>query len=328
MQYDFIGIGDIVTDAFIKLHDWVHEQVNHDTKELCLLFGGKIPYEDVVEVKAVGNGPNATVAAARFGLKTALITYMGEDTIAENSIEYLKTQNVAPDFIVKQPAHISNYHYVLQFGAERTILIKHQSYDRVFPHDMEPPRWIYFSSIGPDSLAYHQEVAKYLMAHPEVKLAFQPGTYQIRFGVEALKDIYARAEIFFCNKEEAQQITNNNTQDIKVLLSAIRSYGPKVAVITDGPNGAWADDGTQVMMVPMYPDPQPPISRTGAGDSFSSTVTAMLAEGLPLSEALLRGPINSAYVIQKFGAQTGLLTRPQLEELYEKRPEDYKVTNI
>ena len=81
-------------------------------------------------------------------------------------------------------------------------------------------------------------------------------------------------------------------------------------------------------MVPMYPDPQPPISRTGAGDSFSSTVTTMLAEGLSLSEALMRGPINSAYVVQKFGAQTGLLTRDQLEELYAKRPENYKPTII
>ena len=328
MQYDFVGIGDIVTDAFIQLHDWVHEQVDHGNKELCLAFGGKIPYEDVVEVRAVGNSPNATVAASRLGLKTALISYMGTDRIAEETIAYLKTQNVAEDYIVRQPNHISNYHYVLQFGAERTILIKHQSYDRVFPKDMEPPRWIYFSSIGPDSLPYHQEIAAYLAAHPEVKLAFQPGTYQIRFGVEALKDIYARTEIFFCNKEEAQQITKNDTQDIKVLLSAIRSYGPKIAVITDGPNGAWADDGTQVIMVPMYPDPQPPISRTGAGDSFSSTVTTMLAEGLSLSEALMRGPINSAYVVQKFGAQTGLLTREQLEELYAKKPENYKPTII
>src|SRR5579864_9049269 len=98
MQYDFVGLGDITIDAFIQLHDWVHEQVDKDGRELCLSFGGKIPYEDVVEVRSVGNSPNATVSAARLGLNTALITHLGKDRIGDETLAYLKRQNVHTEY--------------------------------------------------------------------------------------------------------------------------------------------------------------------------------------------------------------------------------------
>ena len=80
--------------------------------------------------------------------------------------------------------------------------------------------------------------------------------------------------------------------------------------------------------MPMYPDPAPPVDRTGAGDSFSSTFTAAIALGLSPSEALAWGPINSMSVVQHIGAQKGLLTREKIEEYLKNAPEDYKATEI
>ncbi|MEI6494764.1 MAG: hypothetical protein WCO03_01745, partial [bacterium] len=74
-QLDFVAIGDIVIDAFIKLKEaHVSEGVNHENKEICMRFADKIPYESVDVINAVGNSPNAAVAAARLSLKTALIS--------------------------------------------------------------------------------------------------------------------------------------------------------------------------------------------------------------------------------------------------------------
>ena len=42
MQYDFVAIGDITTDAFIKLKD-ADELMNHGTRELCVRFADKVP---------------------------------------------------------------------------------------------------------------------------------------------------------------------------------------------------------------------------------------------------------------------------------------------
>jgi sugar/nucleoside kinase (ribokinase family) len=72
----------------------------------------------------------------------------------------------------------------------------------------------------------------------------------------------------------------------------------------------------------------PPVSRTGAGDAFSSTVTTYMALGFPLGEALLRGPINSMNVVQHVGAQKGLLSKDKIEELLRSAPPDYKLKQI
>ena len=226
---------------------------------------------------------------------------------------------------VKDP----NYHYVLRYGPERTILIKHETYPYLLPDFAQPPRFIYFSSVGEHALPFHQEIAEYVAKHPETKLVFQPGTFQISVGVDAIRSLYEATEIFFCNKEEAQQILGSNEQHIPTLIRAVRELGPTLPVITDGPNGAYVvDEHDQAWHMPMYPDPAPPVDRTGAGDSFSSTFTAAIALGKTPAEALEWGPVNSMNVVQHIGAQAGLLTREELLGHLEQRPEHYVATKI
>ena len=106
--------------------------------------------------------------------------------------------------------------------------------------------------------------------------------------------------------------------------------GPKIVVVTDGPKGAYAYDSKDgsVWRVPMYPDPKPPLERTGAGDAFASTVVAALALGEPLEKALAWGPINSMSVVQYVGAQRGLLSREQIERHLKEAPPEYKVEKM
>jgi len=163
----------------------------------------------------------------------------------------------------------------------------------------------------------------------------------MELGYEKLKDIYKHTEVFFCNVQEAKRILGEINPDIInqtigkekqeiiiYLLAEMRKLGPQIAVITDGPDGAYADNGENILFVPMYPDEKEPLDRTGAGDAFASTFTSALANGKTLEEALLWGPINSMSVVQYVGAQKGLLSRPQLEEFLENAPESYKVNKI
>ncbi|MEK9184656.1 MAG: carbohydrate kinase family protein, partial [Patescibacteria group bacterium] len=75
---------------------------------------------------------------------------------------------------------------------------------------------------------------------------------------------------------------------------------------------------------PIYPDPKPPVSRTGAGDAFASTFTTAIILEKSFQEALRWALVNSAYVVQQIGAQKGLLTKKQLEKYLKDAPEDYK----
>ena len=317
MTYDILAIGDTVTDAFIRLKD---AEVHH--KRLSMRFADKIPYEDVWIVPAVGNPANAAAAAGRLGLRAAIATNVGKDVQGEEAIAAFASNNVDTSFIAVHEGMKTNYHYVLWFQDDRTILIKHEKYPRTFPDIKDEVRWIYFSSLGEDALEFHDVIADWLETHPETKLAFQPNTFQIGL-TERLQRIYVCTDLFFCNRDEAQRILKSQNDDIKTLLDGIRALGPKTVVITDGHEGAYALENGEYWYMPIYPDPKPPLERTGAGDAFSSTVTAALALGLPLSEALRWGPVNSMAVVQEIGAQKGLLTREKLEEYLKNAPVDY-----
>lgn len=311
-NYDFIAIGDTVTDAFIRLQD-AEEMTNHGTREICMPFAEKVPYESVEEVVAVGNSANAAVSASRLGLKSALVTNLGKDQHGEDALNKLKSEGVSTEFISVHEGKKTNYHYVLWFHADRTILVKHEDYTYKFP-DIGSPKWLYLSSLGSTTLDYHTQISEYLKSHPEVKLAFQPGTFQLNLGAEKLKDIYQRTEIFFCNVEEAGRVLGITTLGIEELLKRVRALGPKIVVITDGPKGAYAYDGTNFITQLPYPDPKPPFERTGAGDAFASTTVAALALGHDLKTALSWGAVNSMSVVQQVGAQKGLLKRDELEK--------------
>ncbi len=329
MRYDFIAFGDIVIDAFIRLKDAkVHCNINNENCELCVKFGQKIPFESVEEVFAVGNGPNAAVSALRLGLASTVVANVGNDRNGDDCIATLAKEGMNTEYVLKHDGIKTNYHYVLQYEAERTILVKHEAFPYALPQFSEPPKWFYLTSLPLETLDYQLEIARYAKAKG-VKVAFQPGTFQMQLGKEKLAELYQVADIFFCNKEESQQILGTpDEHDIKNLLSGIRALGPKIAVITDGRNGSSIMDDSGAYHAPMYPDPAPPISRTGAGDAAASTTVAYIIKGLEPREAMLRGLINSAFVVQKVGAQKGLMTAEALEEAYAKRPAEFVATPL
>lgn len=330
-KYDFVAVGDIVIDAFIQLSQedaTVSTDPKTGRKTLSMNFGDKLPYEDVTVVNAVGNSPNAAVSAHRLGLETALVTNLGNDRWGKDCLEQLRHEGVHTDFVAVHEDKKTNYHYVLRHGAERTILINHEHYPYQLPDFAEPPRYLYFSSIGEHGLPFHDEIAAYVRDH-DTKLVFQPGTFQIRVGYEQLKDLYAVTDIFFCNKEEAQSILNTDEQHVPTLIRKFKELGPRLPVITDGPAGAFVvDDDDQAWHMPMYPDPAPPVDRTGAGDSFSSTFTAAIALGHDPATALTWGPVNSMNVVQHIGAQKGLLSRDRLQELLADSPTEYVASKV
>ncbi len=331
---DFIAIGDTVVDEFITLKDAeVHCDISREHCTISMSWGDKIPYESSSLVYGVGNAANAAVAAARLGLVAGFVSNVGHDAQGEKILETFASEGVDTSSVKVNDGIPTNHHYVLSYGAERTILIKHENYSYALPENFTAPKWMYLSSASERSEAFHGELAAWLAAHKETKLAFQPGTFQIKMGTEKLAPLYAVTELVACNKEEAKRILGTKDSDIKTLIVGLHALGPKIVLITDGTNGAYCSDlptgqagDNQVLRVPMYPDPKPPVSRTGAGDAFTSTIVVALALDKPLAEALLWGPINSMSVVQEVGAQKGLLTRERLEEYLKNAPADYRVT--
>lgn len=331
-KIDFLAIGDTLTDAFITLENAeVHCGIDHNKCTISMPFGEKIPYQSVEVLRGVGNAANAAVAASRMGINTSLMATIGNDDEGLKTQEHFKTEKVNTDFLSIESGVKTNYHYVLSYQAERTILIKHEHYHYNLPiealnqHNIGT---VYVTSLASGTEAYHKQISDWLNSRPELFVAFQPGTFQINVGTEKLAGIYKRTNVFFCNKQEAQKILGLPDADFPELHSGIRSLGPNIIVITDGPGGMTASDDMTGYFLPIYPDPQPPVERTGAGDACSSSIAIALSLGLPLDQAIMWGPINSMSVVQQVGAQAGLLSREQLEQYLADAPEDYTPKKI
>jgi len=326
---DVLSVGDAATDVFIRLSD-AHIRIWEDEHGhwMDLPFGGKVPFEYALTVEAGGNAANAAVGLSRLGLSTAIAAHVGSDEIGRNMEAALKREGVDTHLVRFDPGQPSNRNFVLWFDQDRTILVHHELYDYHWPHlsPREVPRWIYLSSVGSDGAGYYDQIVSWLDTEPSVRLAFQPGTFQIALGAEPLSLLYRRTEVLICNREEAVEIGGGDHGHMAEILKSLHRLGPRIAVVTDGPKGAYASDGTRRYRVPSYPDPAPPKERTGAGDAFASALVAALVQGRPLCEALAWAPINAMNVVQEVGSQTGLLTEGALLGLLNRAPESYAVT--
>ncbi len=326
---DILAIGDIVIDAFIRLENaTVNCDIDHEHCKLCMDFGQKIPYESVTICNAVGNAANASVSAARLGRASGLLTYIGDDQNGTDCFAELERNGVDTSLVHTAAGKKTNYHYVLWYDVDRTILVKHETFDYVLG-DIGAPGWIYLSSLGEKSLDMYGQISTYLRDKPDIKLAFQPGVFDMKLGIEKLKNIYERTEAVCVNVEEAQLILNEPSRDLKTLLKGLAALGPKKVFITDGFEGAYAYDTNEpdkFWFIPVYP--HTPFERTGAGDAFFSTVISVLSMGKPVHEALTWGPINSQSVVQQIGAQQGLLSQDQLLAFLAKAPAEYIVKEI
>ncbi len=129
-------------------------------------------------------------------------------------------------------------------------------------------------------------------------------------------------------REEEVDVTDKDHKSLRDLTNALHDHGPQIVVITDGPSGSYASYDFKLVTIPNYPDPAPPFERTGAGDAFASTIVAALARGESMDTALRWAPINSAYVVQKLGAQAGLLTYEALQQYLSNAPEEYRIQEI
>ena len=254
-------------------------------------------------------------------MKTALVTFLGKDENGQKCIDQLQKENVSTAFITQEENIPTNYHYVLWYGNDRTILVKHAEFTSLLP-DIGSPQWIYLSSLGTHTKELHFAIAEYMQKHPDVRLAFQPGTFQLNLKQE-LSDLYKEVDVLCMNKEEAEELLDVHTEDMKELLNGLEALGPHTVIITDGHIGSYMKHENTYFSMPIYPDIATPLERTGAGDAFFSTFIAYLAKGYDATYAIKRAPINSMNVVQHIGAQEGLLSEKEIQDYLKKSLDSY-----
>lgn len=315
-MFDLIAIGDSVIDTFLKLHDAeIKCTLNKEECKICIEYGEKIPLDGPPISLVAGNVANNAVGGSRLGLKTAIYVNVGEDEGGEKTIKKFKEEKIDTRYVVVNKGMENNYHTVLNFQGERTILIYHQPWKYKLP-DLDKTKWVYFTSLSPTFVDSNlvNELIQYLERNGS-KLLYNPGTFQLKIGVKKFPRLLNLSEVFIVNREEAKLILGfkeDEKVEIKKLLKGLLDLGPKMVIITDGKEGSYGFDGQNYYHLGIFPAIL--LEMTGAGDGFATGVLAGLFHGKDLPEAMRWGAANGAAVVEQIGPQAGLLTYNQMQE--------------
>lgn len=315
-NFNLLSIGDATIDVFMTpLESETLCEMN--TKECLIAFsyGEKIPVKNL-EFSIGGNAANNAIGTKRLGVSTGIVLTLGNDNVGDMIVKRLKDELVDVTYIVQQPATSSNYSTIINYSGERTIFVYHAPRSYEFPVKMPTPPWIYLTSMGESFRPFYIHMTDWLKANPGIKLAFNPGSWQMRAKPEEIADILSLTYLIFVNREEAEKLTNfgNSTEKDREILIALSKIGPKISVITDGSKGSLAYDSINGKFFKAGVLPVDAYERTGAGDAFGAGTLAALIHGKTLDEALIWGTCNSASVIGYTGSQKGLLRFNEMEE--------------
>lgn len=310
-KYDMISIGDATIDTFLFIHDIEIKNIKGQKKAL-INWGDKLPVDELYRTVA-GNAANNAVGSSRLGMKTAFYTVLAHDAGGREISHKMTKEKVSTEYIVLDDKHGTNASSVISFEGERTILVYHEHRSYKLPK-FAPSKWIYLTSLGDGFEKIYKDLAKYIDQN-KVKVGFNPGTFQLRKGVAANREMLKRTEVLFLNVEEARSWVGEY-KDPEELCRKLLELGPKAIALTDGRKGAYSFSAEGFFYIPEFPGPR--IEATGAGDSFGTAYIAALHYGKKHQDALAWGPVNAGSVVLKIGPQDGLLTRSEIEAKLKK----------
>ncbi len=315
-KYDLITIGDSTLDVFLDIDEATLScELKKEQCLLCFDYAEKIPVTAVVKVPGAGNSSNAAVGGRRLGMKSAVVSIVGNDDTGQEIIAGWEKERVDTAYVSVDKKRETNYSTVLNYQGERTILVHHEKRSYVLPK-LATTKWVYYTSIGEGHEKQEKQLLRYLEDHPNVKLAFNPGTHQLHRGMDALKPMIKRSDLFIVNREEGERLLEVGRRPVHNLLFNYHHIGAENVVITDGPKGSYGTDGNRIWFHPIFPGPMK--ERTGAGDSYTIGMLYGLFQKKSIPEAMGYGTANSWSVVQKIGPQAGLLKKTELLQVTRK----------
>lgn len=325
-MYDILTVGTATRDIFIESTDLKRVNDPEHLKKLGFISGEAQCFPRGAKIQvgrptvAVGGGAaNAAVTFARQGFKTASLFVIADDALGKEVLADMKKEHIAALPVIDKKKGTAFSVVLLSPDGERTILNYRGASEDLKKSDIvgkaPKSRWVY---IAPGNIPYSVifDLARSLRAAGS-KIAINPSRAYIERGTKGLAPLLKLMDVVILNREEAAQLSGVPYEDEAGLLTAFDTIVPGIAVLTEGTEGVLVADGKNVYRAGIFPQKNI-ADRTGAGDAFGSAFVATLASAKApfgaalIKEAIRRASANATSVIEKVGAQEGILTADSL----------------
>lgn len=326
MNCDVVTIGTATKDVFLQSQYFKVLRDPEHLKKLgfregvaeCFAFGSKIDVEN--PVFTVGGGAaNSAVTFARSGFKTTAVMSLGKDEDGRAVVEYLHREKVISVASFNKTKHTAYSTILLSPAGERTVLVGRGAADELPKHAISltrvKPKWAY---IAPGAISFNTIQGLIASAHlAGSKVAINPSGHYIKFGIQRLAPILAKADVVIMNRSEASVLTHTAFENERAIFKKLASAVSGIAVMTDGAKGVLVSDRTSIFRAGIFPEKKL-VDRTGAGDAFGSGFVAGLIHKTAKTKGVMTpsaiefairfGCANATSVVEQVGGTAGILS--------------------
>lgn len=248
-------------------------------------------YGSNFEMNLGGKSLNVALTALALCNDVALISRIGNDIFGLEILNKAMKDGLITQYItIDEQAHTGIGHVrVDENGQYDTIVINGANWNLIeedidaFISDGYRPKFAIFN-FETDINLLKKVIPKFKQINSQIVINFSPI-------VNNMRDLLNLTDIAVLNLAEAQQILESSESNPEELLKKLKSFGPKIVVITLGGDGAVAmnSDG----LVIKVPAQVAKVKNTvGAGDGFLACLIYSIAQELSLEQSL----INATYV--------------------------------
>lgn len=315
-MYDIITIGSATVDVFANTTSELVKFITPEGENDFIAYpsGSKILINDI-DFLIGGGGTNTAVSFSRLGFKTGFLGKLGEDENAYKVLHLLETEHI--DFLGTREGQ-TGYSIILDsIENDRTILTFKGGNNKLRIDEVDfsklKTKWLYSSSMVGTSFQTLQNIIHHVHEN-NIKIAFNPSSYQAKQGLDALRFIVERCTVLIMNVEEAKLLLSKKefqTKTPKELAQALAIVPGLTVVLTNGPSGAVCYHKGEYYSITPSPNLKV-VETTGAGDAFASGFVSGLMYSLTIPDSLKLGMIQAENVITSIGAKNILQSKEQV----------------
>jgi sugar/nucleoside kinase (ribokinase family) len=277
---DLVVIGDCNPDVLVLGAD------------VTPAFGQQEKLVDTISLVIGGSASITAVAAARLGLRVALIAAVGADPAGTFMLDQLAREGVDVSAVAIRGDLPTAMTVALSRGGDRAILTALGAVASLTAADIPPAlltraRHVHVSALFllPDSLwpglAAALAAARAAGVTTSLDTNWDPAQ---RWRDERLSAVLAQADVLLPNEAEALALSGAGSTG--AAAAALTGTGARL-VMKLGDRGALCADASARQLVSL--PPVTPVDTTGAGDCFNAALIAGLLQGLPLAAAAALG---------------------------------------
>lgn len=318
-----ICIGSATKDIFVVLNKTriVNNSSDVTAKKLMAFEFGAKEYAESLKEEVGGSAVNVATGLAKANICPFVLSRTSRSKTGKWIIKNI-SKNGAKKNYMQQTGKVPSEVSVIISDKENQDHIILRSGDSVENFDLEKALnkfrektdWIFIAS-QKKGWQEKMEKIKEFAENRNAKIALNPSSFQISRDTKEFKEFLDSVNILFLNRDEAIELIKNIEEDVRdevsFLLNKIKSFGPKMVIITDGANGAAIGNDEGNFHLDVCVDK---ISDTvGAGDAFASGFLASFVEDENARKALCWGMANSGSVVAGVGGTQGLLKNKEMK---------------